>query len=82
MSAKVFCNENCKEAYLSDRRYGLIYGPAKMPDGQWAITWMQYSKAYGVCPYCGTLLDPEKYEAAVALWRERQENKATGGQHA
>lgn len=47
------CNSQCADAFRTDRRYGLIYGPFRFADGRFALTWEQASREVGFCAYCG-----------------------------
>lgn len=54
MTKKGFCTAMCREAYLSDRRHGLIYGSYKL-NGKFVDN-KTFHAALRTCRYCGAPL--------------------------
>lgn len=46
------CNASCASGFKTDRQHGLIYGPFKFENGQFALTWEQASRRSFFCAYC------------------------------
>lgn len=60
-------NTICREAFREDRRMGLMYGSAHLPDGR--ILWSPYAFAEAhLCSYCGAYVptNAERRQAEVA----------------
>jgi hypothetical protein len=60
MAKALFCDDQCREAFAEDRRYGLIYGPYRFEDGTLALTWERASERDEFCAYCGPTKDLSK----------------------
>ena len=62
MALKIFCHAGCREAYIGDRKCGIIYPPAKMLAGDTASRYPAHVRM-GQCPYC---------RAPVVKYRQRR----------
>jgi len=47
---KTYCNDGCKDSYLTDRQYGMIY-PAMMIEEK-LYGWDHGCQIAGICRYC------------------------------
>lgn len=64
---RVFCDPGCRESWLCDRRYGLIYPAIFREDGRYK-NHRQYAEDAGFCPYC-TARVVSKRRREVYSWR-------------
>jgi hypothetical protein len=69
MPRPTFCNPSCKDSFQTGRRYGLIYGPAQLPNGKLAMRWENFAAAWGCCPYCMEITRPRIHDQATIIRR-------------
>jgi hypothetical protein len=48
----IFCVEACEDGFRTDRRYGLIYGPFRLPEESGPTSWERGTRIAGECAYC------------------------------
>ncbi len=68
---KVFCHSGCRESWITDMRYGLIYGATyrRNEDGTTSYkNHRQYCEDAGECPYCRARV-VSKRRKEVYPWR-------------